>query len=99
MGKCKQINNSNLLYVSDIISLIIHREITRFCRCRVSYLKIAYISSKFLMILVLLPQKHLIGGSVSYVISEHIFFSRLLDLKLGRGLLLENSLADPGVLR
>jgi len=45
------------------------------------------------MILVLLPQKHLIGGSVSYVVSEHIFFSRLLDLKLGRGLLLENSIS------
>jgi len=25
MGKCKQINNSNLPYVSDIISLIIHK--------------------------------------------------------------------------
>jgi len=24
MGKCKQINNSNLLYMSDITSLIIH---------------------------------------------------------------------------
>jgi len=24
MGKCKQINNSNLLYVSDVISLTIH---------------------------------------------------------------------------
>ena len=26
MGKCKQINNSNLQYVSDVISLIIHEK-------------------------------------------------------------------------
>jgi len=26
IGKCKQINNSNLLYVSDVISLIIHEK-------------------------------------------------------------------------
>ena len=31
MGECKQINKSNLLYVSDVISLIIHERITRFC--------------------------------------------------------------------
>jgi len=25
MGKCKQISNSNLWYVSDVISLLIHK--------------------------------------------------------------------------
>ena len=40
MGECKQINNSNLLYVSDVISLIIHERITRFRSCCVSYLSI-----------------------------------------------------------
>jgi len=35
--RCKQINNSNLRYMSDIISLLFMREITRFHRCHASY--------------------------------------------------------------
>ena len=30
MGKCKQINNSNSLCVSDVISLIIHKKLRDF---------------------------------------------------------------------
>jgi len=50
MGKCKQIKNPNLQYVSDVISLIIHEKITRFHRCHASHLKqiVDFISIYFL---------------------------------------------------
>jgi len=40
MGKYEQINNSNLLYVSDTTLLIIHERNYAIFRCRVSYLKV-----------------------------------------------------------
>jgi len=43
MGKCKQINNSNLRYVSDVISLFM-RKITQFRQCHASYLNVTSIN-------------------------------------------------------
>ena len=37
MGKCKQINNSNIRYVGEVISLIIHEKNTQFRQCHASY--------------------------------------------------------------
>jgi len=38
MGKCKEVNNSNLLYVSDVISLIIHEILQDFANAVLSTL-------------------------------------------------------------
>jgi len=49
MGKCKQINNSNLPYVSDVISLMICERNYVFHWCRASYLKSVAIPSQHCM--------------------------------------------------